>query len=227
MRLLIVEDEKDIASPMQKFLQKNGFAVDYAEDGKSGLEMAEVNEYDCILLDLNLPEMDGLEVAEKLRKEQNTIPIIMVTARSQIYDKLEGFQRGTDDYITKPFDLNEILARIQALIKRNSMNKLETLEFEEYKLIPERNELIIKGGGKSGKRETIELTNKETGILEYLIRNKDRIVSAEELLEHVWDDQIDSFTDTLKTHIKTLRRKIDPDHTIIKTVRGKGYSISK
>jgi DNA-binding response OmpR family regulator len=219
MRLLIIEDEKDIALPLQKFLQKNGYAVDYAMDGRAGLEMAQINQYDCILLDLNLPEIDGLEISKRLRDGGNTTPIIMVTARSQIYNKLDGFKKGTDDYITKPFDSNELVARIQALIRRSSQNKLEALEFSGYKLIPERNELI------TARAKHIELTNKETGVLEYLIRNKDRVVSSEELLEHVWDDQIDTFTDTVKTHIKTLRQKIGHDQDLIRTIRGKGYSL--
>ncbi|MBN1331905.1 response regulator transcription factor [Candidatus Dojkabacteria bacterium] len=218
MKLLIIEDEKDIALPLKKSLEVHNFAVDYAVDGKTGLEEAKLNNYDCILLDLNLPEIDGIKLAKILRKDKNTTPIIMVTARSQMYDKLEGFETGADDYITKPFNLKELIARINALIKRNSVNKIEDLHYKNLQLLPEKNTIIL-----SGKK--IELSTKEMGVIEYLLRNQGRIIPAEELLEHVWDSEIDLFTETVKTHIKTLRKKIDPKKEIIKTVRGKGYLI--
>jgi DNA-binding response OmpR family regulator len=223
MRLLIIEDEENIAKPLKKTLESKGFAVDYAVDGVEGLKRAQTNTYDCILLDLNLPEIDGIELAKKLRGQNDTTPIIMVTARSQTLNILEGFEHGADDYVTKPFDLEELIARINAVIKRDSRNKTETLTAANLQLIPEENKVIKL---KNGEPETeIILSNKETGILEYLIRNKGKIVSAEELLEHVWDEEIDLFTDTIKTHIKTLRKKVDPDKKIITTVRGKGYRI--
>jgi DNA-binding response OmpR family regulator len=142
----------------------------------------------------------------------------MVTARSQIYDKLEGFDSGADDYITKPFDMKELVARINSLIKRSNINQEHLLEIEDMKIYPEKN--LVKDGEKE-----IELSNKEMGILQYLVRNRGRIISSEELLEHVWDSNIDMFTETVKTHIKTLRKKIDPEKKIIQTVRGKGYVI--
>lgn len=222
MRILIVEDEIDIVGPLRKFLENNGYAVDFAGDGQEGTKLAELNSYDCILLDLNLPKIDGLSVADKLRKSPNTTPIIIVTARSQIYDKLEGFEHGADDYITKPFDLDELLARVNAVIKRNSINKIENLQIGEFEFFPEQNKLIP----HDSQMEGIDLSNKESGILEYLIRNKGKIISAEKLLEHVWNQEVDSFTETVKTHIKTLRKKIDPDKTLIRTVRGKGYILN-
>lgn len=218
MKILIIEDERDIALPLKKFLEKYGFAVDFVEDGKTGLSYSRINKYDCILLDLNLPEIDGIAVAKALRQRSNNTPIIMVTARSQIYNKLEGFESGADDYITKPFDLQELLARIRAVIKRHSLNKSIRLKFEDYELLPEQNKVKY-------KTKEIDITTKEAAILEYLIRNKGKLVSTEELLEHVWDREVDMFTDTVKTHIKTLRKKIDPDKKIIKTVRNKGYRI--
>ena len=218
MRILIIEDERDLALPLKKSLEMQGFAVDYAEDGEQGYNTARINQYDCILLDLNLPKIDGIEVADKLRKLGKTTPIIMLTARSQIYNKLEGFDSGADDYITKPFDLQELIARIKAVIKRNSLNHCIKFKFGDYELMPDQNLVIY-------KNKKIEISTKESGILEYLIRNKGRIVSTEELLEHVWDREIDMFTDTVKTHIKTLRQKIDPEKNIIKTIRNKGYKI--
>jgi DNA-binding response OmpR family regulator len=222
MRLLIVEDEESLRKPVKKFLENKGFAVDEAGDGEIAKEMILTNEYDCVLLDLNLPEKDGIEVATEIREEGNGVPIIMVTARSQIYNKLEGFDSGADDYITKPFDLNELVARINALIKRASYNADEILIFGDYQLLKDENVAIHRN-----QKDRIELSNKEVGILEYLIRNKGKIISAEELLEHVWDSEIDSFSETVKTHIKTLRKKIDPKKDLITTVRGKGYKLEK
>lgn len=218
MKLLIIEDEKKIALPLKKYLENKGFAVDFTDNGKDGLQKAIINQYDCILLDLNLPNLDGMELASKLRKKNNTVPIIMVTARSQIYDKIEGFDTGADDYVTKPFNLEELLARIKAVIKRNSLNKTRELSFNGYTLLPDQNKVKC-------KTASVILSNKETAVLEYLLRNKGRIVSTEELLEHVWDSEIDMFTDTVKTHVKTLRKKLDPNKKLIKTVRGKGYII--
>lgn len=219
MKLLVVEDETDLREILVKYLTKHGYIVEEAEDGVEGLEMASINEYDCVLLDLNLPEIDGIEVAKRLRTEENLVPIIMLTARSQMYDKLDGFETGADDYITKPFELKELLARIKAVIKRSSKNKNNKLFFGDFEVFTERNLLI------SHDKTEIELSNKEMGILEYLLRNNGKAVSAEELLEHVWDREVDIFTSTVKTHIKTLRKKVDPKKKYLKTLKGKGYII--
>lgn len=218
MRILIVEDESTLRKLETNFLKKKGFVVDDVETGKKALTKLEINKYDCIILDLNLPEKDGIQVSKELRRMGNSTPIIMVTARSQIYDKLEGFDSGADDYITKPFDMKELVARINAVIKRSSINQEEILKIGPIEIYPAKNI------AKDKKRE-IELSNKEMGVLEYLVRNRGQIVSSEELLEHVWDSNVDMFTDTVKTHIKTLRKKIDPKKKLIKTVRGKGYVI--
>jgi DNA-binding response OmpR family regulator len=218
MRILIVEDEPTLRKLEKNFLEKKGFVVDDVENGEEALSKIELNRYDCILLDLNIPQKDGIQVTKELRKAGNSSPIIMVTARSQIYDKLEGFDSGADDYITKPFDMKELVARINAIIKRSSINQEEILKISEMEIHPEKN--IVKS-----KKKDIELSNKEMGVLQYLVRNKGKIISSEELLEHVWDSNVDMFTDTVKTHIKTLRKKIDPEKKLIKTVRGKGYVI--
>lgn len=215
MKVLIVEDEKALRTPMRKFLEKRNFSVEEAEDGATALSLVATETYDCILLDLNLPEIDGITVAKKIREQSHT-PIIMVTARSQVYNKLEGFEAGTDDYITKPFDLNELVARIDALIRRSSTNKELELRFGKGLLDVNKNVISI------GRKEVL-LSNKETALLEYFIRNKGRVISAEELLEHIWGRDVDMFSDTVKTHIKTLRSKIDPKKNLIKTIRGKGY----
>lgn len=218
MRLLLIEDEADLARPLKKALEKQGYAVDWFDDGEKGYRNAKINQYDCCLLDLNLPSMDGVEIAKKLREEGSDMPIIMLTARSQMYDKLEGFHVGTDDYITKPFHLPEVFARVKAVIKRSSENKDQKLILGEYEVMVERNML-------KSDTEEITLSNKEMGILEYLLRNSGRVVSAEEILEHVWDREVDMFSDTVKTHMKTLRKKMDPEKTIIKTIKGKGYVV--
>jgi DNA-binding response OmpR family regulator len=218
MRILIVEDEVDIADTLKIYLEKQGFAVDVRYDGNTGFSALRLNQYDCCILDLNLPGKDGIEIINDIRESGNIVPVIMLTARSQIYDKLDGFKHGADDYITKPFHLAEVAARIEAVIRRFSDNKNHSLYLEEYEVIPAQNRVI------SGDN-IIELSTKEMRLLEYLIRNKSRIIPAEELLEHVWDDSVDMFSDTVKTHIKTLRKKVDPNKTIIKTVKGKGYGI--
>jgi len=197
------------------FILKNKYIVDEASDGEEALELLNLNSYDCVVLDLNLPKIDGIEVTKSIRRKENFVSIIMLTARSQIYDKLTGFDIGADDYITKPFDMKELLARIKAIVRRSNGNAM-LLKFADYEVLPDMN--ILRKG-----KEEVRLTNKEMGVLEYLLVHKNKIVSAEELLEHVWDREVDMFTDTVKTHIKTLRKKIDPHKKYIKTVRGKGY----
>ncbi|KXK26913.1 MAG: Transcriptional regulatory protein TcrA [candidate division WS6 bacterium OLB20] len=219
MKLLLIEDEEQIGLPLKRFLEKQGFAVDYYTDGAVGQKEAQVNAYDCIILDLNLPGKDGLEVAASLRKAENTTPVLMLTARSQQYDKISGFEHGADDYVTKPFHLKELLLRIQALIRRNSHDRREVLRAGNIEVIPAQR-VVTRNG------TAVDLTAKEFGILEYLIRNGGRPVSQEELLEHVWDSEVDSFTQTVKTTIKTLRQKIDPQKSLIETVRGAGYRIA-
>lgn len=220
MRILIIEDEELIAKPLRTSLLHLGYAVDWEQNGKSGLQMATTNEFDCILLDLNLPEMDGIDVAQNLRKAEINTPIIMVTARYQIPDKLKGFESGADDYISKPFNIKELTARINAVVRRTSENKSLRLTFNNFELLPDKNLLI-----NSQSEEEIVLTTKETALLEYLIRNINCSVSTEELLEHVWDNEINPFTDTVKTHIKTLRLKFDPKKEILRTIRGRGYML--
>lgn len=218
MRLLLIEDEDEIATPLTKALIKKGFAVDREANGQDGYNEARLNGYDCIILDLNLPDMDGIDIAKNLRKENYTTPILMLTARSAHGSLLTGFEAGTDDYLPKPFDFKELLFRINALIKRNSYNRVEIIKFGDI-------EFDVKGSKVLKKGKPVTLNNKELGVLEYLARNKGRVVSQEEILEHVWDREIDTFTQTVRTNIKTLRKKLDPDKKIIKTIKGKGYVI--
>jgi len=218
MRLLIVEDENTIAEPLKKALEKRNFSVDIANDGVTGYKKATINNYDCIILDLNLPGMDGIEVAKRLKVEHNRTPILMVTARTMRQNVYEGFEAGTDDYLTKPFDFKELLYRLEALIKRAATVDDTIIKFAGLSVDTRALKVRVRG-------RDIPLNAKEYGILEYLLRNKGKVVSQEELLEHVWNEEIDSFTQTVRTNIKTLRRKIDPEKTIIKTYKGKGYVI--
>ena len=220
MKILIIEDEESLRKIIKRYLEKRNFIVDEAQDGKEALSKIHIDTYECLLLDLNLPEIDGITLSKRLKDEGYDIPTIMVTAKSQIYNKIEGFEAGADDYITKPFELSELLARVRAVVKRSSNNKEQILKLGNYEVYPERNSVL---NMKSG--EDIILSNKEIGILEYLLRNKGRIVPVEELMEHVWDGDLDSFSQTVKTHIKTLRQKIDNKKKLILTIRGKGYQI--
>ena len=216
MRLLLIEDEKKIGLPLKKALERHLYAVDYFTNGQEGYDEAGINEYDCIILDLNLPGMDGMEIARTLREDGNLTPILMLTARTEQEDIIEGFENGADDYLRKPFHFQELLHRINSLIKRNSPQKGEILSVKDIEINTGLRKAFC-------KNKEIKLNAKEYGILEYLLRNKNRVVSQEELLEHVWDREIDSFTQTIRTNVKTLRQKIDPSKKIIKTVKGSGY----
>lgn len=220
MKILFIEDEESLRKPVKRYLEKKNFQVDETGDGKEGLNLALRNEYDCILLDLNLPGLDGIEISKSLKKEDVNTPIIMVTARSQLYNRLEGFEHGADDYVTKPFNLQELVARINSVIRRSSTNSENILKFANFEVYVDMN--VVRD---SRRNIDIEVSNKEMGILEYLLRNKGKIISSEELLEHVWDREVDMFSQTVKTHIKTLRQKVDPSKKYIHTVRGKGYQI--
>ena len=220
MRLLLIEDEKKIGLPLKKALERHLYAVDYFTDGKNGYDEACINNYDCIILDLNLPGMDGMQVAKTLRDDGVETPILMLTARTEQEDIIEGFENGADDYLRKPFHFQELLYRINSLIKRNSLQKSEILSVGKIEI-----STGIKKVHLSGKE--IKLNAKEYGILEYLLRNKNRVISQEELLEHVWNRDIDSFTQTIRTNIKTLRQKIDPQKNMIKTIKGSGYIIDE
>ncbi len=224
MKILLVEDDPDIGKLVAKYLERKGFMVDWKEDGKSGLSSFRINEYDCCILDINLPHISGMNVLQTIRQSESvkksTTPVIMLTARSQVYDTLEGFSYGADDYMTKPFHLKELLARIQAVIRRSSRNQDMSLTLAQWSIDEES--LVCR---HQNDDQEILLSNKEMAVLVYLVRNKGRIISAEELLEHVWDSSVDMLSDTVKTHIKTLRKKIDPDKYLIQTVKGKGYKV--
>lgn len=217
MKILYIEDQKDIAAPVIKVLKKKGFIADYSEDGNKGLDMALVNNYDCVILDLNLPGIDGIEIAKQIKDKKPESNILMLTARTSLENKITGFESGADDYLTKPFEILELIARINAIVRRNSSNHEVELNIGNFTLNIEKNALM------DSNNNSVSLSNKETGVLEYLIRNKGRVISSEELLEHVWDTNANIFTETVKTHIKTIRKKLGENAELIQTIKGKGY----
>jgi len=220
MKILYVEDEPQIAKPIIKALGRRNFVVEWFDDGKIGLNQALIETFDLIILDLNLPNIDGIEIAKSIRNKKIETPILMLTARSDQENVLEGFQFGADDYLTKPFNLKELLYRINSLIKRSSSNKTDDLHHKNIKLNRLSTKVFLDD-------DEINLNKKEFGILEYLLRNKGKVVSQEEILNHVWESDIDSLTQTVRTNIKTLRKKIDPEKKIIKTLKGRGYIVEK
>jgi len=221
MRLLIVEDEKDLAANLKKGLTEQGYAVDVAFDGEEGSFMAETESYDLIILDLMLPKMDGITLCKTLREKGITMPILMLTAKSRIEDKIEGFTIGADDYLTKPFSMLELFVRVKALLKRKDQLELPILEIGDLKLDLFKHE-VIRGSGK------IELTPKEFAILELLAKNKDGVVTRTMLLDHVWDTNYTGNSNIVDVLISTLRKKVDlPDKTkLIHTVYGVGFKLS-
>ncbi len=222
MRILVIEDEENLARSLKKILQTKGYAVDIALNGDGGYETAFGEEYDLIILDLGLPGMDGLRIIEELRKEGNSTPVIMLTARDTTQDKVRGLKYGADDYLVKPFEFEELLARIQALLRRpkNVIND---------KLIVE--DLVLDSQAKIVKRKNHEiiLTAKEFSLLEYLMRHKGQVLSKQQLIDHVWDADLDLFSNTVDVYIGYLRTKIDKpfpkEKSLIKTIKGMGYKI--
>lgn len=221
MRILIVEDELDLANALARELRRQGYAVDIAEDGERGWELGEIYDYDLLILDLNLPDMDGLEVCRRLRASRPNLLILMLTARDRLTDKVTGLDLGADDYLTKPFHLEELLARIRALLRRDLRVREPLLQVGDLKLDPASRTAWV------GKRR-LDLTRKEFGILEYLMRHPGEVISQEELIEHVWNEDVDLFTGSVRVHIHSLRRKLgdDAEHPrYIETVVGGGYRL--
>jgi DNA-binding response OmpR family regulator len=220
MRILIVEDEKDLADSLARGLRQQGYAADIAYDGEDALVLTEVNNYDLIILDLNLPKIDGMEVCRRIRGSGATTSILMLTARTNLGDRVNGLDQGADDYLVKPFHFPELLARVRALLRREGKSGHPILRIGDLVLDPNALKGFFRG------RE-LALTVKEFAILEYLMRNAGRIVSQEELLEHVWDEQANLFTHTIKVHIKNIRKKLDTvgGGGLLSTIKGRGYRL--
>lgn len=220
MRILIIEDERRLSNVVKKGLVEEGFAVDQAFDGEEGIYLAESEAYDLIILDLMLPKVDGLKVCRELRNKKIKTPILMLTAKSKIEDKVKGLESGADDYLAKPFAYVELKARIQALIRRSHNEADPLLKLDDLELDPAKH--IVKRSGK-----IIPLTPKEFAILEYLLRHKNTIVTRTQVTEHVWDYNFDALSNVVDVFITTLRRKINTGfkNKLIQTIHGVGYKI--
>jgi DNA-binding response OmpR family regulator len=218
-RVLVVEDDADIAGVLRRSLDKEGYEVRVAGDGEQALQESGVFEPDAVVLDLGLPKLDGMEVARRMRREGD-VPILMLTARDALDARVEGLDSGADDYLVKPFERDELLARIRALLRRDVTNGSTQLHVGDLVLDSARH-LATRSG-----RE-LPLTLKEFGVLRYLMSRPGHVVSAEELLEHVWDENADPFTQSVRVTVGTLRRKLtqDDEEPVLETVIGRGYRL--
>lgn len=218
MRLLIVDDETKIADSLKQGFEQEGYAVDVSYDGIEGLDFASSNIYDLIILDIMLPGVDGIEICNKLRNNRILTPIIMLTARGEIDDKVNGLNVGADDYLSKPFSFNELLARVKALLRRPSSLINNELSCGDLQINLDTYEV------HRGKKK-VQLTKKEFSLLEYLIRNQGQILTKEKIIEHVWNFDSDILLNTVEVYIGYLRNKIDKPFksNYLKTVRGFGY----
>ena len=218
MRILLVEDDVRISSFIAKGLRENSYAVDFAADGEQALYQASINDYDVLILDVMIPKKDGFAVCGELRSSGSKTPILMLTARDAIDDRISGLDCGADDYLVKPFDFKELLARLRALLRRNG-------EFRPPKIIVADLEIdtaarrVWRGGHE------IELTGKEYALLEYLAREQNKVVGRSAIAEHVWDENFDAFSNLIEVYIKRLRIKVDDgfETRLIHTRRGAGY----
>ncbi|MBI5056818.1 MAG: response regulator transcription factor [Nitrospirae bacterium] len=222
MRLLIVEDEKKLAGILKKGLEENGFVVELCFDGEEGLFMAETYSYDAILLDIMLPKMDGLTVLKKIRAKQVAVPVLMITARGEVDDRIKGLNTGADDYIAKPFDFSELLARLKAVIRRSRSKPSSTIGIGDLEI--DMNSMTVKRGNRE-----IKLSSTEYKLLEYLALNTGKVISRTELTEHIYDSEFDLDSNVIDVYINYLRNKIDKGRgkQLIRTVRGAGYVLEK
>ena len=218
MRLLVVEDEKKVARFIKQGLEEEGYAVDVAHDGEEGLRMGLDRVHDLIILDISLPRMDGLQVLRNLRQEKVGKPVLLLTVRATVEDKVLGLDAGADDYLTKPFAFQELVARIRALLRRRGESGSSLLRYADLTLDPARR-AVFRGETK------IDLTAREFALLEFFLRNPERVLSRTMILDHVWDYDFDPETNVIDVYVNYLRKKIDSDRPVklIHTVRGAGY----
>ena len=219
MRVIVVEDDKKIASFVVNGLKQSGFAVDHCPNGEDGLIMARSVAYDAAVIDIMLPKLDGLALLQTLRREGMRTPVIILSAKASVDDRVKGLQAGGDDYLTKPFAFSELLARVQALIRRSTQASEPTrLSVGNLTL-----DLLTREVRRGDQK--IELQAREFALLEYLMRNVGRVVTKTMILEHIWDYSFDPQTNVVDVLVHRLRSKVDPDHTLIQTTRGVGYAL--
>ncbi len=220
MRILVAEDDRPVASFLKKGLEAEHYAVDIVPDGQEALYMAEEYDYDLLLLDLILPKMDGLQVLRQIRTRKKHLPVLVLTGRTRVEDRVRGLDLGADDYMTKPFAFRELIARVRALLRRGSITADFTLQVEDLEMN------LVERTVRRGERK-IELTPKEFALLEYLMRNAGRAVSRPMIIEHVWNFSFDTMTNVVDVYVNYLRKKIDEGtkQKLIHTVRGVGYRI--
>jgi DNA-binding response OmpR family regulator len=220
MRILLVEDDPKINAVVRQALQEEAYAVDVAHDGERAEDLAYINEYDAVVLDLMLPGKDGLELCRSLRESGNTTPVLILTARDGLQDRVAGLDSGADDYLVKPFHVEELLARVRALLRRQSPVKNPRLTVADL-VVDTASRLITRGG------EPIELTNTEYGLLEYLVRHAGEVIGRGTLMEHVWDEHYEGLSNIVDVYIRRLRSKVDEGRPVrlLETVRGAGYRL--
>lgn len=220
MRILVVDDDKNLCSTIKRGLEENAFAVDCVHNGDDGVYYASTTPYDLIILDVMMPLKSGFEVCRELRLEKNNTPVLMLTARDDIEDRVTGLDLGADDYLIKPFDYSELLARIRALLRRKGKNRSPKLKINNLSLNRVTREVRY-------KNNPVELTTKEFSILQYLMLNPDAVISRRMIETHAWDYDFDSTSNLVDVYIRRIRQKIDPEmgKEIITTVRGAGYRI--
>lgn len=221
MRILLIEDEADAAQILAKGLRRQSYAVDIVGDGEAGLYEASVNDYDLIILDCMLPRKDGFAVCRELRALGSAVPVLMLTARDDVEDRIAGLDTGADDYLTKPFHFHELLARMRALLRRGKTLRPEQIVIAD--LTVDTRAHVVKRNGR-----LIELTSREYALLEYLARRVDEVVGRAEIAEHVWDLRFDPFSNLIEVYVQRVRRKLDDGFTqkLIHTRRGEGYLLT-
>jgi two-component system, OmpR family, response regulator len=224
MRILIIEDEHKIAQALKKGLELETYSVDTAYDGETGRDLALTEAYDLMIFDLMLPKVSGTQIAEDVRKNKIQTPILMLTAKSQLTDKLDGFAKGADDYLTKPFAFEELLARIQALLRRPPNLMADKITYDDISLDTATFEVTRQG-------KNLSLSRKEFSLLQFLMRNPDRILTKEQIIQHVWDYDSDVLENTVEQYMGYLRNKLEKPFAqspkVINTVRGFGYVFGK